>query len=36
MSGSASQSAVSPNAMVPPRLVHAMDKAQFSPSGMAG
>ena len=36
MSGTASQSAVRPNAIVPPRLVQATDKPELSPSGIAG
>ena len=36
MSGSASQSAVRPNDIVPPKLVHAMESAQLSPNGIAG
>ena len=35
-SGTASQSAVSPNAIVPARLVQATESPQFSASGIAG
>ena len=35
-SGMPSQSPVSPNAIVPPSDVHAIDSAEFSPSGIDG
>jgi hypothetical protein len=36
MSGRVSQSAVMPKAMVPARLVHAMDSPMFSAMGITG